>query len=84
LHHHVVTSMDVGRGLAKDLRMHADFENDSPATEDPQSPSQPARDEGALAHPSTGRTGGAGCLVRPAARPALHPKDVATKAGESR
>jgi hypothetical protein len=61
--------------------MHTGSEKDFPATEDPQSPNQPAREAGALACPSTGRAGGAGCLVRPAARPALHPQDVAAKAG---
>jgi hypothetical protein len=53
--------------------MHTDCEKDFPATEDPQSPKQLARDAGGLACPSTGRAGGAGCLVKPAARPALHP-----------
>jgi hypothetical protein len=61
--------------------MHTDCEKDFPATEDPQSPNQPAREAGALACPSTGRAGGAGCLVRPAARPALHPQGVAAKVG---
>jgi hypothetical protein len=80
--HGLAAAKRTSTGLAKDPHVHPFKEKDSPsAAEGRWSSNLLARDVDALCCPSTGRAGGAGCLVRPAARPALHSRGAAAGAG---